>query len=273
MDESLFSTSDAKLVFSEVLVSTSETEDFSTISLEGEASEYGLIIQGDILLPYSKQIKTPGNLFGGSLPQTSSFADNQLSIDQVGKLWPGGVIPFSCSTAVEDLVLEAAAIWQNLTPIQFVEVDFAAHISWAEFHRTPRKQSYSPIGCHLGANPVGLSENATLATAIHEIGHLLRLWHEHARHDRENYVEFLSENTEPNFYSQFAPIIGLPDPPVSYDIQSIMHYPDNMFARAPGLKTLLPLHADEILVNEDISALDVEKVVKLYTGTSPALYS
>ena len=58
---------------------------------------------------------------------------------------------------------------------------------------------------------------------IHEIGHLVGMWHEHARVDRDGHVmirwDNLQENTAHNFNKQ--PRMRLLTP---YDYSSIMHY-------------------------------------------------
>ena len=70
-----------------------------------------------------------------------------------------------------------------------------------------------------------------VGNAAHEIGHALGLWHEHSRPDRDEYIEVLHENIIPKYSKNFAK--GTWDwsknPPVSYDIESIMHYGPRAF--------------------------------------------
>jgi len=58
---------------------------------------------------------------------------------------------------------------------------------------------------------------------IHELGHLVGLWHEHARYDRDGHVIILwknmKEKVEHNFDKQRSMRLLAP-----YDLSSIMHY-------------------------------------------------
>ncbi|KAK6726492.1 hypothetical protein RB195_004675 [Necator americanus] len=74
---------------------------------------------------------------------------------------------------------------------------------------------------------------------IHELLHVLGLWHEHMREDRDQYVKVHNENIKDGYQNQFGKILpsdaytyGVP-----YDYLSIMHYEKNAFAK-PGTITL-----------------------------------
>lgn len=58
---------------------------------------------------------------------------------------------------------------------------------------------------------------------VHELGHLVGLWHEHARYDRDSHVivQFnnIKELQEHNFNKQKSMRLLAP-----YDLSSIMHY-------------------------------------------------
>lgn len=68
----------------------------------------------------------------------------------------------------------------------------------------------------------------------HELLHVLGLLHEQSRPDRDEYVQIVWPNIEPQFVQNFmkadettAETFGLP-----YDFESLMHYPTNAFARS-----------------------------------------
>lgn len=69
-----------------------------------------------------------------------------------------------------------------------------------------------------------------IGTTAHEIGHVLGLFHEHTRPDRDRYVTVVTENIKPAYLAQFAikqyseaRTYGIP-----YDYSSVMHYPTSV---------------------------------------------
>ena len=75
--------------------------------------------------------------------------------------------------------------------------------------------------------------------ATHEIGHAIGLWHEHTRHDRDNYVKIIWENIEEGYDHNFDLYEHPNTPHIEYDYMSIMHYPTNAFAKSRGLMTIM----------------------------------
>ncbi|KHJ80622.1 astacin, partial [Oesophagostomum dentatum] len=69
-------------------------------------------------------------------------------------------------------------------------------------------------------------------TIVHELLHVIGLWHEHMREDRDQYIRINDQNIQKGYESQFrilptseAVTYGVP-----YDYLSIMHYEENAFA-------------------------------------------
>ncbi|KAF4615155.1 hypothetical protein D9613_003383 [Agrocybe pediades] len=124
--------------------------------------------------------------------------------------------------------------------------------------------------------------------ALHEIGHLLGLKHEHQRPDRGRYVRFLCQNIAPgcNNMPDGATCCGsFPsgcckhkhnfdivrsgfDSSGPYDWKSVMHYTGKAFA-LPGKYTIIPA-VPGVRVPYDkifkLSHLDVKRICKLYKG-------
>ncbi|KAK6726489.1 hypothetical protein RB195_004674 [Necator americanus] len=70
---------------------------------------------------------------------------------------------------------------------------------------------------------------------LHELMHVIGLWHEHMRYDRDKYIKVHYENIERGYWSQFEKVT--PDKAttynVPYDYKSVMHYGKRSFAK-PG---------------------------------------
>lgn len=100
----------------------------------------------------------------------------------------------------------------------------------------------------------------------HELGHCLGLVHEHQRPDRDMYVRIIWDNILPEYEYNFKiynnPLIVEED--YQYDFQSIMHYYSSGFS-IDGGPTIIPIdRAIEIERNEEITDIDVLKVVSIY---------
>lgn len=230
--------------------------------IKGELIEYGLIIQGDIILPKSFAIDNNAEPFPRSdIFSSESITKDGLHQDVVGGAWPGGIVPFTCHASLVAVVNAAIAEWEKFTAVQFINFDPMLHRSFAHFQ--PNSKNASPVGCYPGENPVLLRPSVSLPTVLHEIGHLLGLWHEHARHDRDNYILYMPENVHEGFRSQFDPIPGLPDSNIQYDFVSIMHYPSDMFAK-PGTKTIERIDGKVLKTNVSISIGDALKIMEIY---------
>jgi len=74
---------------------------------------------------------------------------------------------------------------------------------------------------------------------IHEIGHSIGLFHEQTRHDRDDYVNIIWDNIDPDQrfnFEKHSKVVGTDTGP--YDFGSIMHYGPTAFS-ANGEKTIV----------------------------------
>ncbi|CAN7979774.1 unnamed protein product, partial [Ixodes pacificus] len=81
---------------------------------------------------------------------------------------------------------------------------------------------------------------ATYGTIVHELLHVLGLWHEQSRADRDRYVRVVWNNVVPRFKANFMKTNRVPYLNEDYDYESIMHYFFNAFSKDPEQATLVP---------------------------------
>lgn len=101
---------------------------------------------------------------------------------------------------------------------------------------------------------------------VHELGHAIGFYHEHTRHDRDDYIDVLYENIYDYFEDQFYKIPeGQSDTlGYGYDMQSIMHY-DKDFYSLDGSDTIRPKDPSKTVgMAKVLSPLDIAKANALY---------
>ena len=72
--------------------------------------------------------------------------------------------------------------------------------------------------------PVSIGYYCSFSATVHEIGHVLGLWHEQNHQDRDKYVIIHEENILPGLEPNFDKETVVSSLGVPYDINSIMHY-------------------------------------------------
>jgi hypothetical protein len=122
--------------------------------------------------------------------------------------------------------------------------------------------------------PMGGSGNCTVTTLLHEMGHVIGLWHEQQRTDEASYVSVHYANAIKGSWSNFLPIYEDQQLLTPYDYASVMEYPSWSFSRngGPVIETIpagIPLQgADGVPAGTpaDYSAADKEAIERLYGG-------
>jgi hypothetical protein len=227
------------------------------------------IYEGDIILENVQPMPKPGQ--GGGLHSDS------VGLANSNYLWPkvNGVaqIPY---------VIDGASTNQNLaSAISTYNSTFAGVIQLV-----PRDGQANYIDINLGGTANGVCEanegdanvgeqfitgasNCTIATILHEFGHVTGVWHEQSRTDAASYVTFNYANVIKGSIGNFLPAVDNDQQNFTpYDFASVMEYPAFSFSRngGPPLESIPPGMPLSNLIG--YSAADAEGIMRLY-GVAP----
>lgn len=216
-----------------------------------------------------------------------------------GQTWPQNTVPYKFEDAafeasISGAVNQAIARWTSQVPcLKFVRISDANPMeipNTVTIRRTTGDVCYASIGFAPGkASHILLAPGCGADEIAHELGHLLGLYHEHQRPDRELNSHFICSNVRGYPWvqgniaindqvccvgpgtccgdaCQFTYISGT-DTDGPYDLNSIMHYRRNAFSVDPATRNTL---TDGPLSNPGFpSAGDIARVKLLYPCTPP----
>ena len=186
-------------------------------------------------------------------------------------LWPStaGVrqIPYIITNPATDLT---AAIDQfNATFPNFIQ--FVPRTSQADYVNFDfdsgnfSGQCESSVGRVGGEQTVGGAANCTLGTLLHEFGHVVGLWHEQSRSDRDTYVTYNYQNVIKGSAINFNQLLDNAQNLTLYDYASVMHYIPFAFS-ANGGPTLESIPPGIPLSNATgYTEADIDGIMRLYS--------
>ncbi|XP_019621306.1 PREDICTED: zinc metalloproteinase nas-4-like isoform X1 [Branchiostoma belcheri] len=198
--------------------------------------------------------------------------------------WPHGIIPYTFdvtfSSYDQSIVIKAMRHWEEHTCLKFVALGSpqARHLPTDNYIKFVKDRGcWSKVGMFwwtaeqkLSLGNECLQSKYAVAIAVHEMGHAIGFFHEHARPDRNNYVTIQWDNIRWGRYRHFFRfgynMIDTFDVP--YDYLSIMHYADNEFSwNAHTLRTIEtrdPAYQNIIGQRISLSFLDIKMTNQMY---------
>ncbi len=217
--------------------------------------------------------------------------------DSVGIAYPSTLWPKVKGVATVYYVIDAAsdpkASSKITTAIAKFNADFPGLIQWVKW-TSPSTQGPNYVDINLRASDTsGICEalegyqavpaqkmwgstNCTLGTILHEMGHVIGLWHEQSRSDRSTFVKLNYSNVIKGSWGNFLPPPDNYQNLTLYDYASLMQYPSYSFSRngGPVIETIpagMPLASIDgvpVPASTNYSAADKEGIERLY-GAAP----
>jgi len=192
----------------------------------------GEVRLGGAMRTVSYQIVHGRRMFEGDIELPARDARTPLSavVNDTDDRWPNAVIPYviqdgtwtdpTLRQQMVDSINAAMADWTAKTGVQFQRAT-GATTKWVSIH-----SASDPDDCHsngIGSDASEIYLGARCAvTAAHELGHVIGLFHEMTRHDRDQHVTVHLDNTDHD--SQFDIRAWGESDTGPYDFKSVMHY-------------------------------------------------
>lgn len=206
------------------------------------------LFEGDIIL----NLDGP-TLAGTGIPNTKFY-------------WTNDLVPYEIDAKLPEQwrVTDAIKHWEEKTSIRFVlrtKENASKYPNYVAF--VPGMGCSSYVGMIGGRQTVNLALGCSLGNTIHEIGHVVGLWHEQSRIDRDDFVTIHFENIIPSMSFNFNKQVTNGEDIGAYDYASIMHYPRKAFSKN-GEDTIVPKGNQEIGQRQHLSDGDISSVEYMY---------
>uniref|UniRef100_A0A914H2Y4 Metalloendopeptidase n=1 Tax=Globodera rostochiensis TaxID=31243 RepID=A0A914H2Y4_GLORO len=168
---------------------------------------------------------------------------------------------------------------QSKTCIRFVEVTTSPSGAYMKYINNYGANTcgLSYVGIVLPVNTIKLNFACPnmLGVTMHETMHALGLDHEHQRPDRDDFINILWDNIEPQHTEMFTPTLATKYTSygIHYDFSSLMHYSYRATARQYWLKTMTAkvnpeVNDEKMGIRDALAQSDVNVLNRMYCTAS-----
>jgi len=163
--------------------------------------------------------------------------------------------------------------YESISSLQFIEIKNTKRIKYFVTIKEGGKYNYcTGVGMHKKMFLV-LKNYADTTTVLHELGHLIGLYHEHQREDRDKYIKVNWENIRDSYIHNFVIVKHdlIPENKFQYDYDSIMHYGNKYFSKNSE-QVFEILQETPFSLNHapyKLSDIDIQKIQYLYPMRYP----
>jgi hypothetical protein len=210
-----------------------------------------------------------GDIVVGQLIEGTNEVSGYVKAPAI-KVWNSREIPFYIQPSVKnpERITQALALFSS-TAIRFVPFENQQDVLVFEDSNGVCKSYVGKIG---GKQPIWVPLGCEAPEIAHELMHALGFVHEQNRTDRDQFIEVLMDNVEPQYKENFVKlsadlmrISGL-EP---FDFESLMIYPATMFAKSGKTTMRSKDSRQSIRPGEVLSTNDIERINKAFGGLPP----
>jgi len=223
------------------------------------------IFEGDVILDHVTDMPMAG------AKEHLREAPQSIGIDYQPYFWPKNAqgvaqIPYTVTNGSANLTTALSQFNATFSGIiQFVTLGSQTDYVNFDFDSSNTSGTCESYVGHVGGEQtVGGSIDCSVGTLLHEMGHVVGLYHEQSRPDRNQYVTVNFGAVIKGSWSNFTPLQDNDQDLGPYDYRSVMHYVPFAFSRA-GKPVIESIPAGMPLSNTvGYSDADIDGVKRLY---------
>ncbi|CAF1462216.1 unnamed protein product [Adineta steineri] len=197
--------------------------------------------------------------------------------------WPGGIVPYEFASnistndalfiEVQMRAMENLTMVNNTQCIKFRPKNASDPYFITIFNGSGCSSPVGSWGSYSGVRPVSLFDgwySTCMVSGIvqHELTHVLGMYHEQSRPDRDSYVSIQWANIDSAYTNNFVKYSDSQADTLmtSYDYGSVMHYEWNAFATNASAPTIIPTMNSSAFIGQrvQLSPVDIIEIQRYY---------